>query len=220
MKKRNLVLMLALIFVVSAYLGYTSLRSELAISKPNAQAINDAFDVSAVTPAYGVGEREPCDDFNAMRNAYFGAVHIHTDLSSDAAAWGTLAGPADAYRFARGEPQSRRIRGEPTTELPDIQLDLPLDFAAVTDHARIDKNAMFLVVSISDQSSISNTWHYSDCLSYHYTPIPWNTTTPPNRTGLEAVTSANPHGAHRQSIGDPNMYGTLTTVSNLDGICE
>lgn len=133
---RHFVLMFSLIFVLFVYLAYTSIRSEFAISKPNEQLINKAFDVSAVMPDYVVDEREPCIDLNPMRNAYFGALHIHTDLSSDAAGWGTLAGPEDAYRFARGEPQSRRIRGELSTDLPNIQLDIPLDFAAVTDHAK------------------------------------------------------------------------------------
>ena len=136
MKKRYWVLIFSLITVLFVYLSYSNIRSEFEISLPDEQAISKAFEVSAATPTYVADQREPCRDFNPQRNAYFGALHIHTDLSSDAAGWGALAGPGDAYRFARGEPQSRRIRGEVSTDLPDIQLDIPLDFAAVTDHAK------------------------------------------------------------------------------------
>ena len=40
---------------------------------------------------------------NANRNAYFGDLHVHTNYSFDAFAFGTVASPYDAYRFARGE---------------------------------------------------------------------------------------------------------------------
>ncbi len=62
------------------------------------------------------------------RNAYFGDLHIHTRYSFDAYVFGTRTTPADAYRFALGQP-IRHAAGF------DIQLDRPLDFAGVTDHA-------------------------------------------------------------------------------------
>jgi len=71
---------------------------------------------------------------NAARNVYFGDLHVHTTYSFDAFAFGTLAKPADAYRFAKGEA----IRHPAGFEM---QLDEPLDFYAVTDHA------MFMGVS-------------------------------------------------------------------------
>ena len=37
------------------------------------------------------------------RKAYFGDLHVHTTYSFDGYAFGTLATPYDAYRFARGE---------------------------------------------------------------------------------------------------------------------
>ena len=39
---------------------------------------------------------------NAARNAYFGDLHVHTNYSFDAFAFGTVASPFDAYRFAQG----------------------------------------------------------------------------------------------------------------------
>ncbi len=67
-------------------------------------------------------------DRNALRNAYFGDLHVHTDYSFDAYAFGTVATPYDAYRFAKGEA-IKHAAGF------DVQLQQPLDFYAVTDHA-------------------------------------------------------------------------------------
>lgn len=65
---------------------------------------------------------------NAARNAYFGDLHVHTDYSFDAFAFGTTATPYDAYRYAQGEAIMHPAGFE-------VQLRKPLDFYAVTDHA-------------------------------------------------------------------------------------
>ena len=65
---------------------------------------------------------------NPDRNAYFGDLHVHTTYSFDAYAFGTLATPYDAYRFARGEAIKHPAGF-------DMQLREPLDFYGVTDHA-------------------------------------------------------------------------------------
>jgi hypothetical protein len=65
---------------------------------------------------------------NPERNVYFGDLHVHTTYSFDAFAFGTVATPNDAYRYARGEA-IRHPGGF------DVQLRMPLDFYAVTDHA-------------------------------------------------------------------------------------
>ena len=67
------------------------------------------------------------DTLPVERKAWFGDLHVHTTLSFDGHSMGTLAGPGDAYRFARGEPV-RNPGGF------DMQLSRPLDFYAVTDH--------------------------------------------------------------------------------------
>ncbi len=64
----------------------------------------------------------------ASRQVYFGDLHVHTSYSFDAFIFGTRATPDDVYRFAKGEPLRH----------PDgsgVQIDRPLDFYAVTDHA-------------------------------------------------------------------------------------
>ncbi len=93
---------------------------------PDAQALR--FEVQNVfEPDYTTIERGGVAP-NPDRNVYFGDLHVHTTYSFDAFAFGTVATPADAYRYARGE----RIRHPGGF---DVQLRQPLDFYAVTDHA-------------------------------------------------------------------------------------
>jgi hypothetical protein len=75
--------------------------------------------------------REPCADRNALRNLYFGDLHVHTRNSFDSWAAGNETTPDDAYRFARGEEVE--IFNDPTPRR--VQLSRRLDFTAVTDHS-------------------------------------------------------------------------------------
>lgn len=60
---------------------------------------------------------------------YFGDTHLHTRNSADAYSLGNQnLTPADAYRFAKGDPLTAHT-GEP------VQLRRPLDFLVVSDHA-------------------------------------------------------------------------------------
>lgn len=63
----------------------------------------------------------------AERKAYFGDLHVHTTYSLDAYAFGTVATPYDAYRFAKGEAIANPAGFK-------MQLSRPMDFYAVTDH--------------------------------------------------------------------------------------
>jgi hypothetical protein len=63
------------------------------------------------------------------RNVYFGDTHLHTTYSPDAGMVGNFnLGPADAYRFARGE-QVQANNGM------QAKLVRPLDFLVVSDHS-------------------------------------------------------------------------------------
>ncbi len=75
---------------------------------------------------HAIVDRRP--DANPQRNAYFGDLHVHTTYSFDAYSFGTLATPYDAYRFALGEAIKHPAGF-------DMQLNEPLDFYGVTDHA-------------------------------------------------------------------------------------
>jgi len=78
-------------------------------------------------------QRDPCSDHAPLRNAYFGDFHVHTNVSMDAYIFGTNTTARDAYRFARGEAIPSALTSMDDTQM--IQLERPLDFAAVTDHA-------------------------------------------------------------------------------------
>lgn len=66
----------------------------------------------------------------AQTSLYWGDLHVHTNFSLDAYGVGnTYVTPDEAYRFARGIP----IYHE--TLDTKVQIDRPLDFLGVTDHA-------------------------------------------------------------------------------------
>ena len=85
--------------------------------------------VSMVCVASALAADRPAP--NPMRNAYFGAVHIHTGYSFDALTNGTITTPSNAYEWAQGKPI-------PASKFePDklMKIVTPLDFYAVADHA-------------------------------------------------------------------------------------
>jgi hypothetical protein len=66
---------------------------------------------------------------NPLKDAFFGETHVHTSWSFDAYIFGnTITGPADAYKYAKGETIKHPL-GYP------IKITTPLDWMGVTDHS-------------------------------------------------------------------------------------
>ena len=82
-----------------------------------------------------VETRAACGDHNPLRNVYFGDLHVHTTYSFDAHMFDVRTTPAQAYRFARGEPVALPPLDADGNGTRTVQIDRPLDFAAVTDHS-------------------------------------------------------------------------------------
>jgi hypothetical protein len=114
--------------IVSAALAVFGLAfagcSRQAATPPGAgvaEAPAPAAATAAATP-----DRPPA---NPDRNAYFGDVHVHTGWSFDAFTNGSKTTPTDAYAWAQGkEITNSGIGGK-------IQVQTPLDFYMVADHA-------------------------------------------------------------------------------------
>jgi len=92
-----------------------------------------AYHVRTETP--GPVAETPCASRNPDRNAYFGDLHVHTSLSSDAWMFDVRLMPDDAYRYAFGLPVQLPPNDSQGRGTRQVQIDRPLDFAAVTDHA-------------------------------------------------------------------------------------
>ena len=82
-------------------------------------------------------ERAPCTVHDPNRRPWFGDTHVHTAFSFDASTQDTRNTPRDAYRFAKGERMGIQPYAEDGTALRSIQLERPLDFVAVSDHAEL-----------------------------------------------------------------------------------
>ena len=93
-------------------------------------------DDDAGSPSSSGGSTEAaCADRNPLRNLYFGDLHVHTVHSFDAYIWETRTTPTQAYQFARGEALSLPPFDANGVGTRRVQIDRPLDFAAVTDHS-------------------------------------------------------------------------------------
>jgi hypothetical protein len=93
-------------------------------SKLDDSSLQQSFDPSEARPV-PLMERAP---FNKNKHAFFGDLHIHTGLSTDAYVMGVRSMPDDVYTFAKGGVIDHGL-GYP------VQISRPLDFAAVTDHS-------------------------------------------------------------------------------------
>ncbi len=91
----------------------------------------------AEAPFERTEQREDCAHYDSLRSPFFGDLHVHTRYSLDASTMGTRTSPRDAYRYARGEELGLQPFSEDGKPGRSSQIDRPLDFAAVTDHAEL-----------------------------------------------------------------------------------
>jgi Protein of unknown function (DUF3604) len=87
---------------------------------PPAEALKDAFPAKKSYSPYA-GRNFPT-------RPLWGDTHLHTGASMDAGAFGARLGPAEAFRFARGEEVT-------AANGMRVKLARPLDFLVVADHS-------------------------------------------------------------------------------------
>jgi len=95
-----------------------------ACSKLDDPSLQPAFDSTNIRPP----PTKASVPHSTEKHAFFGDLHIHTGLSTDAFVMGVRSEPNDVYIFAKGGAIEHGA-GYP------IQISRPLDFAAVTDHS-------------------------------------------------------------------------------------
>ena len=118
----------------------TFLASSILLGACSATVSDDAAPGSATSgaePSATAPSGSPSE-----RSAFFGDLHVHTRYSYDAFAFGTRADPDAAYEFAKGQPIMHPAGFE-------MQLDRPLDFQAVADHA----NYLGMMAAMTDPDS-------------------------------------------------------------------
>jgi len=83
------------------------------------------------------GSISACPSYDPNRQLFWGDLHVHTSMSFDSySAGNTGNGPAEALLFASGEPLALPPFDETGMSMRGtVQLDAPLDFVALTDHA-------------------------------------------------------------------------------------
>ncbi len=80
-------------------------------------------------------DRAACTNREPLRQPLWGELHVHSSLSMDAYLWDVRNGPDATYRFGKGETTFFPPLDEAGAPIRATQLERPLDFVALTDHA-------------------------------------------------------------------------------------
>lgn len=117
---KGLLYLFIALLVLAASLYFVA-QYQMEKSQRDPDAVSKYFDQAARRPDFAATDREACKEHNALANAYFGELHIHTAYSGDAAAWGGVVTPEQAYAYAKGEPLALRLRADGEAPVPMIQ---------------------------------------------------------------------------------------------------
>ena len=122
---------------VFSALGRTGLAmAVLLLTQPNEIDANPSKTSRALAPSgqpYSE-DREPCSNRSELRQPFWGELHVHSQLSMDAWLWQVRGTPDEVYGFAQGRPLDLAPYKDGKAQRK-TQLERPLDFAALTDHA-------------------------------------------------------------------------------------
>lgn len=126
---------IALLAILAAA-GFFFLKQQMQRATSDPQAIAEFYRQPARLAEFAATDRQPCAIHDPEKKAWYGALHIHSNASFDATAFGVTNTASDAYAFSRGQELEYRLLSDPAeAKVPRIRLPRPLDFAAVTDHA-------------------------------------------------------------------------------------
>ncbi len=137
--------------------------SSNSLAIPESTVMDSAAETSA-PPFERTEQREPCSNYTSQRRPHFGDLHVHTAWSFDASSQDTRNKPADAYGFAQGTPMGIQPYDENDRATRTIQLDRPLDFTSVTDHAEFMGE-----VRMCTTPGLPGYWH-PVCMAHRYLP--------------------------------------------------
>ncbi len=123
MKTKNILPLLVRAFTITAFIPPILAAEETAQTDIGTLDKESAAKAFPAKPPYS-----PYAGRDFPTRPFFGDTHVHTSFSMDAGAFGCRLGPADAYRFAKGEEVT-------ASSGQRAKLSRPLDFIAVTDHS-------------------------------------------------------------------------------------
>jgi Protein of unknown function (DUF3604) len=110
---------------------FTSCIAGIALPAFAEQPITDVGTLDETSAKEAFPAKPPYSPYagrSFLTRPFFGDTHVHTSFSMDAGAFGCRLGPADAYRFAKGEEVT-------ASSGQRARLSRPLDFIVVTDHS-------------------------------------------------------------------------------------